>query len=332
MRDLDWFDGPEQDDDADGRRTPRRWLLPLLAVPWLLVVAVLVLPRDAATDPAPPAVPTGADPAPTTGPDGEAAGGEAATTEAAAPPPETPPAGSADPAPSAPPGSAPAPATGADPGPRDGRAALPDAPASILELEELRGRWRVGPGSEEAAALAIAVARGWLTGLGPRLALPGATPEPDSYAEHLVVEAVEQPSERTSVVTVLAVVLTDPDGDDMAVELRRLAVPLATDQGAPRPAGPPWLLPGPTLTPVEVELTPLDDPAAVDAATAALAVAGLGELELRALATAEGWPVVATASDGERDHTIWLRPHLDGFVVAGSTLAGDQGEQQREEP
>jgi hypothetical protein len=312
MRDLDWFDGPEQDADGDRRRAPRRWLLPLLAVPWLVVVALLVLPRVRRT-PArrrhrrvrrpPSCLP-----------------GPAATTDGN----ETIHAG-----PRSEPSPDPSIVHGGDPPPTvhqppDGRraAGAPREPATVLQLEELRGRWRVGPGSEEAAALAIAIARGWLTGLGPRLALPGATPEPDTYAEHLVVEAVEQPSERTSVVTVLAVVLTEPEDQEMTVDVRRLAVPLATDQGAPRPAGAPWLLPGPTLTPAEVELAPVDDPAAVDAATTALAVAGLGDLEVRALASAEGWPVVATASDGEHDHTIWLRPHLDGFVVAGSTLAG----------
>jgi hypothetical protein len=295
MRDLDWFDGPEHDADGDRRRAPRRWLLPLLAVPWLVVVALLVLPRTEGSGTAAP-------------PEDETstvvlAGPAEATTD----PDET------EPTATGPPSSGPP--TADDP------PALPGS-ATVLQLEELRGRWRVGPGSEEAAALAIAIARSWLTGLGPRLALPGATPEPDTYAEHLVVEAVEQPSERTSVVTVLAIVLTEPEDQEMTVDVRRLAVPLATDQGAPRPAGAPWLLPGPTLTPAAVDLVPMDDPEAVDAATTALAVAGLGDLEVRALASAEGWPVVATATDGSRDQTIWLRPHLDGFVVAGSTVAG----------
>lgn len=302
MRELDWFDGPEQDHDADRRRTPRRWLLPLLAVPWLVVVGLLVLPRGDRSDPSPSSA-------------GDAPAAEEPASDALSATDPPPPA--ADP-----PSAAGAPTADELPPPTGG-------PATVLELEELRGRWRVGPGSEEAAALAIAIARGWLTGLGPRLALPGATPQPDTYAEHLVVEAVEHPSERTSVVTLLAIVLRDPDGAEAGVEVRRLAVPLATDQGAPRPAGAPWLLPGPTLAPAEVELVPLDDPQAADAATTALAVAGLGDLEVRALATAEGWPVVATVSDGDGDHTIWLRPHLDGFVVAGSTLAGASGQDER---
>lgn len=326
MRDLDWFDGPEQDPEGDRPRTPRRWLLPLLAVPWLVIVALLVLPRGDDTDPSAPPTADAPDLAP---------GPQAPTTTDGNPAEATadPPAAAGEPPSDVPPTTGTPPATdpSATTGPptADGLPPLPGSPATVLQLEELRGRWRVGPGSEEAAALAIAIARGWLTGLGPRLALPGATPEPGTYAEHLVVEAVEHPSERTSVVTVLAVVLTDPDDEEVAVEVRRVAVPLATDQGAPRPAGAPWRLPGPALAPVEVELAPVDDPGAVEAATTALAVAGLGDLEVRALTTAEGWPVVATANDGERDHTIWLRPHLDGFVVAGSTLAGDREQAER---
>ena len=315
MRELDWFDGPEQDHDGDRRRRPRRWLLPLLAVPWLVVVALLVLPRGGGSDPSAPPAGAAPDAVPPGSAEPETTDGNPA--EATVAPPtatEEPPADAT---------------TATDPPTADDLPPLPGSPATVLQLEELRGRWRVGPGSEEAAALAIAIARGWLTGLGPRLAVPGATPEPDTYAEHLVVEAIEHPSERTSVVTVLAIVLSDPDGEEVAVEVRRLAVPLATDQDAPRPAGAPWLLPGPTLAPAEVELTALDDPQAVDAAATALAVAGLGDLQVRALATAEGWPVVATASDGDGDHTIWLRPHLDGFVVAGSTLAGDSGQDER---
>ncbi len=331
MRDLDWFDGPEQDAEEDRRRRSRRWLLPLLAVPWLVVVALLVLPARGDTDRATapvaeqPAVPQGAA-APLiieqdTATEQDTAEGPAARSAGPGAGPSGDPSTNGgrpvtDPSTAGPPAVDPPPS-------------LPENPATVLELQELRGRWRVGPGSEEAAALAVVVARGWLTGLGPRLALSGATPEPDVYAEHLVVEAVEHPSERTTVVTVLAIVLTDASSGEPSVELRRLAVPLATDQGAPRPAGAPWPLPGPALAPAEVELAPVADPDAVEAATTALAVAGLGDLEVQGLTTAEGWPVVATASDGERDRTIWLRPHLDGYVVAGSTLAGDDGQAER---
>ena len=308
MRELDWFEGPERGDEEPGAGR-RRWLLPLMAVPWLVVVALLVLPGRAGPDPAPPAAVTTPAPTPdladTPGhlPDepsviGEPQGEMAATPEG--------------------------PATSTD----EGASPPPEQPAVTLELEELRGRWRVGPGSEEEAALAVVIARAWLTGLGPRLEVEGAAPDPRSYAEHLVVEAVEHPSPRTSVVTLLAVLLSDPEDADAAVEVRRLAVPLATDGAVPRAAGSPWSLPGPELSPVEVDLQPLDDPAATLAADTALAVAGLGQLAVTELRTADGWPVVARASDGEQEHTIWLRPHLDGFVVAGSTLSGATGQDE----
>ncbi|TVP66564.1 MAG: hypothetical protein EA340_11550 [Nitriliruptor sp.] len=307
MRELDWFEGPEREDEGPSP-TRRRWLLPLVAVPWLVVAALLVLPgrvgsvagpSEPTTTPGPPATADAAGAVPNDGAAPTDLDGDPAAT-AATPPPTTDP--------------------GVD--------AAHELPAVTLELEELRGRWRVGPGSEEAAALAVVIARAWLTGLGPRLELEAASPDPTSYAEHLVVEAVEHPSPDTSVVTLLAVLLSDPEDADAAVEVRRLAVPLATDGGAPRPAGAPWSLPGPALTQAEVDLQPLDDPAAVLAADTALAVAGLGELAVTDLRTADGWPVVARASDGEQEHTIWLRPHLDGFVVAGSTLAGATGEEE----
>ena len=311
MRELDWFDGPEHDEERPAP-SRRRWLLPLMAVPWLVVAALLVLPgrvgpeNDASV------------PATTANQEQPAATADAAGAERDDHPAHTHLDG--EPAATT---AAPPPASD----PHEG--AAPEQPTVTLELEELRGRWRVGPGSEEEAALAVVIARAWLTGLGPRLELEGASPDPTGYAEHLVVEAVEHPSPHTTVVTLLAVLLLDPEDTDAAVEVRRLAVPLVTDGGAPRPAGAPWALPAPTLAQAEIDLRPLDDPDAARAADTALAVAGLGELAVTDLRTADGWPVVAHASDGEREHTIWLRPHLDGFVVAGSTLAGTTAEVER---
>ena len=311
MRELDWFDGPEQEDERPAP-TRRRWLLPLMAVPWLVVAALLVLPGRVGPENG-ASVPTTA-----AGPQQPPATADAVGSERDDPPAHT----HLDEHPAA--------TTAAPPPASDPRAgAPPEQPTVTLELEELRGRWRVGPGSEEEAALAVVIARAWLTGLGPRLELEGASPDPTGYAEHLVVEAVEHPSPRTTVVTLLAVLLQDPEDTDATVEVRRLAVPLTTDGAAPRPAGAPWPLPAPTLAQAEIDLRPLDDPTAARAADTALAVAGLGELAVTDLRTAEGWPVVARASDGEREHTIWLRPHLDGFVVAGSTLAGTPPEVER---
>src|SRR6056297_3844731 len=42
MRELDWFDGPEEATDTTRRRP--RWFPAVVAVPWLVVVALLVAP------------------------------------------------------------------------------------------------------------------------------------------------------------------------------------------------------------------------------------------------------------------------------------------------
>ncbi|MFP4311169.1 MAG: hypothetical protein ACLFS9_04200 [Nitriliruptoraceae bacterium] len=207
----------------------------------------------------------------------------------------------------------------------------------MLEVAELRGRWRVAPGSEEAASLAVVVARAWLTGFGPALELEGVTaPAPPSegshsYAEHLIVEAVEATSPDTEVVTVLAVVLHEQPGADPAVTVERLAVPIAWEEDRPHPAGPPWPLPGPRLDARPPALQPVMEEGVWDRANAALAQAGLGALRLTAVRTAPRGPLVATATDGTQEHEIWLRHHLDGYVVAGSTLQGATSPQDAEE-
>ncbi len=318
MRDLDWFDGHEEE-GRDARRTPqRRRLLPALAaIPWLVVAALLVLPLR--PDPTPSDA-GGHDPT-TSGDDTtqEADPADAhGDTEATAP----------DAAPTAPDAGPTVPA-GADEGDdaRHPPAPTTDAIGALpgtLEIEELRGRWRVAPGAEELAALAVVAARAHLTGIGPELLLEGAEPPGDTYAEHLVAEAVEHPSTETAVVTVLAVLLVDPPDAQARVELRRLAVPFAYDEDGPVTAGPPWDLPAPSLPVLDgIAQEPVDDPDLLVAADSALAVAGLGTQRTTALTTAPGWPVVATTTDAAgQERQVWLRRHLDGFVVAGSTLAG----------
>jgi hypothetical protein len=306
MRELDWFDGPE-DPGETARRRPRGFAL-LVAGPWLVVVALLVGPqlgRDGAET-------TAASP-----PAGSA--GEESTVDSAGPSDAVPPSPALPSEAAGVPHAdgttvAPTPATGT----RD-----PLAPPEILEVEELRGRWRVAPGSEEAASLAIVVARAWLTGVGPQLGIEGLRADDTAYAEHLVVEAVERTSAETEVVTVLAVVLREGSEATAAVTVERLAVPIAVDDDGPRPAGAPWPLPGPRLDPVVPTLTPVEDDAgAWDRAVAALARAGLGTYQLEDLQQAPDGPLVATVTDGTDTHAIWLRAHLDGYVVAGSTLSG----------
>lgn len=324
MRDLEWFDGPEEDDaGTDTGRRRRRILLALAAVPWLVVAAVLVTPLGAA---APASDATTAAP-----PDEEAP--EGPTPQAAAPEPD----GGQHLDAGAPADAAPGAAT-ADHAAPDHAApdqATPDHAApdhaddagagQVLELTELRGRWRVAPGEEVLASAGIVLARAHLTGMGPLLAVDDAAPSTTSYAEHLVVEAVEHPSEDTAVVTVLAVVLVDPEDGPPRVELRRLAVPLLTGGDPPTAGGPPWELPPPALpSPPTIALDDVDDDALRTAADAALALAGLGEQRTTGLKTAPGWPIVATTVDAdEQERTVWLRRHLEGLVVAGSTLTGE---------
>jgi hypothetical protein len=317
-------DGPhwtagEWDDEEERRRPPprSRLLLVLAAAPWLVVVWLLGAPGEPAPAGSDVTVPptdhhaavTPVDPGPT-----EADHGAAGPTPMDEP--------RADPV--GPPGDAAAGPLDAVAGPT---AASPgDLPASEeLLLVEQRGRWRVEAGAEEAAALAVVVARAWLTDHDPRLAITELTPpEVGRYAEHLVVEAVEATAPELTVVTLLAVLL---DGrDELAVSVRRLAVPIALDATGARPAGTPWWLPGPTLDLIEPSTRPIADADEVDAATAALAAAGYEDLTVDGLEELGGTAAVATVrartADGERvDGPVVLRRHLDRWVVAGDVLA-----------
>ncbi len=321
MRELDWFDGPEQEEQATGARPRRRLLLVLAAVPWLVVAALLALPladgpgEPAARDRPPadrPATPASDEQDPDEQDPDEQDPTAADGTAVAAP------GGTG--------ASAPDPATVDDP------RAEATAGAPVLTLEELRGRWRVAPGQEELASFAVIMARAHLSGVGPRLEIEGAAPASTTYAEHLLVEAVEHPSSDTAVVTVLAIVLVDDATEPTAVRLRRLAVPMAIGDGPPAPAGTPWELPAPHIPAApSAALEPVEDADLVRAADTALAVAGLGSLRTTGLSTAPGWPYIATTVDPDgAEGSVWLRRHLDGLVVAGSTLAGSPAEEEQQ--
>jgi hypothetical protein len=308
-------DGPhwtagEWDDEEERRRPPprSRLLLVVAVAPWLVVVWLLGAPGEpppAGPDAAAPADHHAAaapvDPDPTEADPGTA--GATARDEPGAdlvgPPVDT------APGPAAAPGDLPA--------------------AEELLLVEQRGRWRAEAGAEEAAALAVVVARAWLTDHDPRLAIAELTPpEVGRYAEHLMVEAVEATAPDLTVVTLLAVLL---DGrDELAVSVRRLAVPIALDATGARPAGTPWWLPGPTLDPADLSTRPIADVDEVVAAAAALEAAGYEDLTVDGLEELGGTAAVATVRartpDGERvDGPVVLRRHLDRWVVAGDVLA-----------
>lgn len=302
MQQPEWLDQPDGEDPP--RRSRRRPALLIAAsVPWLLVVALLVLPDRLGSD---------VDGEHTPDADGELAEDQRDPSSMGA---EVPGAdGGHGPADAGEPSDA-----GTDPL----VAATPDLDDGVITAVEVRGLWRIEPGLEEAAALAMVVARAWLTGLAPVLTLDAVPPDRSGhgYAEHLVVEAVEQPAEGAAVVTIVAIVL---DGEDLDPVVRRLAVPIALSAGGPRSAGAPWELPPPALDPVELAREPIDDPDLLLAAADALRLAGLTDHTLLELHRTNGWPVLATvdAPGGAAPTVVWLREHVGGFVVSGTTLAG----------
>jgi hypothetical protein len=289
--DSTWLD--ELDDDGPGR--PRRALLVLAALPWLLVIALLVLP-------------------------GRLGGDEPADVQAT---------GAAVPHSEGRVGSAPG--TRDDPD-RDDRNGVPepgaaDAGAGVAAHPapeersdtEVAGADTIGhrdPIEVEAGALAIIVARGWLTGLAPVLDIAG-TPPPvaDRYAEHLVVEAIDRPGPEAAVVRVVAVVLSGSSQLEASIE--RLAVPLALTPEGPQPAGAPWPLRPPTTETLLPAFDAIDDAEQLLAAREALADAGFDPDLLVGLGATSGWPVIATLSDTTTPE-VWLVRDGDGFLVAGT--------------
>lgn len=184
-------------------------------------------------------------------------------------------------------------------------------------------RPRVTVTAADAAAVATAVARAWLTGVGPALTVEGVEVTGPTYAEHLVAEAIDHPAPGLAVVTLLGVVLLTDQGTYNGATVRRLAVPVALDAAGAHPAGAPWWLPAPDLSPTAVQRSPLDDPdLAIEAALAAEA-AGYTEVELLDLAATDSWPLIATlraiapGQTEQHEHEVWMRPHLGGLVVAG---------------
>ncbi len=305
MRDADWLE-PTQDTDSPRRARPL--LLVLASVPWLVVIGLLVLPGRVGT--------TALGPTPDDPSRAEATHDEHEPGTDPEPPGE---AAADDPAPD---DAAPIDTALETTGPE---VAASDPPGQTVTLEgrELRGRWRVEAGPEEAVALAVVAGRAWLTGVAPVLDLgldPG-TGGANGYAEHLIVEAVEHPASDALVVTLVAVML-DAEGGSPAV--RRLAVPIAMTPEGPRLAGTPWDLPPPVLDRITLARETTTDEGELDAARAALLAAGLTEPDLVALHHTDGWPVIAEVATPGTDltHELWLRRHHDGFVVAGTTLAG----------
>jgi hypothetical protein len=205
----------------------------------------------------------------------------------------------------------------------------PSAPTTAIPTESARVFGDARSPAEVAGAVAVIVARAHLGTAGPAPTVPGVEPGPPGrYVEHVVVEAVDMPGPGAAVVTVVAVVLTASDDQYDGVELVRLGVPVVFDGGRAAPAGQPWHLAGPDLSPGTLSLTPDDQPTAAAAVTEALTTAGYREIADLQVASGDEWPVVAqfrgVAVDEvePRTHVLWLRRHLDGLIVAGTPQEG----------
>lgn len=180
--------------------------------------------------------------------------------------------------------------------------------------------------AEVAGAVAVIVARAHLGTAGPALVIEGVEPGPPGrYVEHVVVEGLDMPSPGAAVVTVVAVVLTATQDQYDGVELVRLGVPVVFDGDRAAPAGQPWQLPGPELSPGTLAPTPDDDPTSAAAATETLTAAGYRDITDLQIASGDGWPLVvaftgiAADETAPRAHVLWLRRHLDRLIVAGTT-------------
>lgn len=280
-----------EDDDVPAPGPGRGRLLAVLAaVPWL--VALVVLLRSGGGPDVPSAALAVADAA---SPTATAAGSESPNDALSSEQPRAAATPRERSAPSA---------------PGHSRGDLPDGPRTSVT-------------AADAVAMATAVARAWLTGVGPTLTVEGVPSPGPLYAEHLVVEAIDHPAPGFAVVTLLGVVLDAVDGAYEDATVRRLAVPVALDASGAHPAGAPWWLPAPDLSPTTVDTRPLDDPElALQAATAAT-VAGYTAVELLELHRTDAWPLIATlraiapGRSEVEEHRVWLRVHLDGLVIAG---------------
>ena len=175
----------------------------------------------------------------------------------------------------------------------------------------------------DATALAVPIARAWLTGVPPRLDLGIGQADEPGYVEHLGVESVDFPARGQLVVSLVAVMLHATGDQYTDVDVRRLAVPLTVSRAGARPAGSPWWLPDPDLSLDPPATTPVDDPDLLVQAGEALTAAGYRDVNVTSLARTEGWPWIVTATavaphaSAPAEHTVWLRSHMGGLIVSG---------------
>lgn len=314
-----WVDDESTGDDPPARRT-RPWVLGLAVVPWLVVLGLVLsggIPggsasHDPAGGPEPHQRPSATGEQPTAGSATDGAG------QATSSPPSSP-------------SSSPTPPVAPTPG-DDGEPAVADDPREPqATVPEPGGRASVAAVDDgPVGAIALAVARAWLTDVGPRLEVDGIEPHADLYLEHAAVERIERHGDHA--VVSLATVVLGRDGEAYSrVASRRLAVPVALGAD-PRPAGAPWWLGEIELTATPPEpLVEVDDDQLLLSISESLTAAGIsaGEL-LGAARTEDGWWLARIAApDEETSPTpVWLRPGPDGPVVAGLAPTTDPREHE----
>jgi hypothetical protein len=290
-----------EDDDEDRPPGGRRWVLAALAtLPWLVVVALLLTGVGPGDRPSSPEVRRTAPSAeaaatPSDVEDGAPAGGGAAGGEA-----------------------------------RDATASGDDEERSSAPSGAEEHTAEPAAVDPAVAALASAVARAWLTDVGPRLQIEGVQPQADRYLEQAMVEAVDE-HDGLAVATVLALVL-ERDGERYVdVALQRLAVPLRLTDAGPRPAGPPWWLPDPDVRPHLPEAAPEHDPDLALATAELLAEHAYEDVEITHLARQGGGWLIAEVTGRLPDGRpllgpVWLRETPSGPRLLGS-VTGTPGQE-----
>lgn len=182
----------------------------------------------------------------------------------------------------------------------------------------------------DAGAVAIAVARAWLSDEGaPDLEGPPVTPRRGSYLEHASVRRIEVIGTDLAVVTVGVLLLERDEGRYDRIRAADVLVPLTVTATAAHPAGPPWW--GPRALDL-TERSPVthddEDPTTPDRVAAALETAGYRDVAVHRVArTDDGLlqvTVEATTADGDvLDGALWLAETSDGPQVLGSPTSAD---------
>lgn len=160
---------------------------------------------------------------------------------------------------------------------------------------------------EEASALSVAVGHAWLA---------------DENVAQIVPESIRRTSAHSLVATVLVVL----DADGSVGEFHRIAVPLATTENGIAPTATPFPLPPPDVEPVDPPLRAVDDEDLVVQVSETLHAAGLDDLEVAGLYTAEGWPLLADVRgvDGGVRPMVWLTDDDGTPVVAGHVASSSR--------